>query len=152
MVQGRKNWPPRSHLPSLVSYRLDHIHWKSVCSSLWTQGYWKRWTAPNDLLLRADTPHLWGTGTRVAFRQGSGPAHSRTMSTLSILFHDHQVSKQKGSRRELNLDPSACQQADERRKSGPEHQRSLQEPEAPTQGPHSPLLMLVQHKAGSLTQ
>lgn len=108
MVQGRKNWPPRSHLPSLVSYRLDHIHWKSVCSSLWTQGFWKRWTAPNDLLLRADTLHLWGTGTRVAFRQGSGPAHSRTMSTLSILFHDHQVSKQKGSRRELNLDPSVC--------------------------------------------
>lgn len=61
-VTGRKNWPPRSHFPSLVSYRLDHIHWKSVCSSLWTQGYWKRWTAPNNLLLRADTPTSGGQG------------------------------------------------------------------------------------------
>lgn len=61
MVQGRKNWPPRSYFPSLVSYRLDHIHWKSVLQPLDT-GYWKRWTAPNNLLLRADTPTSGGQG------------------------------------------------------------------------------------------
>lgn len=111
--KGRRNWPSRSHFPSLVSYRLDHIHWKSVGSILWTQGYCKRWTALNNLLLRASTPPPpGGRGGKV----GAGWLLDRVLD-LSILelcppclfsFTIPRFQSKKAPEGNWDLNPSAC--------------------------------------------
>jgi hypothetical protein len=121
---GRKGWPPRSHFPSLVSYRLDSSPCKPVGPSPWTQrALAKGGGSTQPLLVLAP----FASSQQRELRGRDTPAEGQLLGfwvlALCILESSLTIPRLQSNRlRGVSPDPSACSMLGDWEKYGPEQQ------------------------------